>query len=162
PLHSGGARELRDSHDDRGAGCGLSETQLVELVPVHGRRNVRDLCHSHWRRGYGLDVLHTLQQHLFEHACAGDGCGSIHRRIWFQHLFWFYSRPAVYIMILPGMGVLSEVIPCFSRNRIFGYEWVAFSSVAIAVIGFLVWGHHMFVSTQSIYAGMVFSLLSYI
>src|SRR4051812_26672527 len=80
----------------------------------------------------------------------------------FQHLFWFYSHPAVYIMILPGMGVVSEVITCFSRKRIFGYRFVAFSSMAIAIVGFLVWGHHMFVSSQSIYAGMVFSLLSFI
>jgi cytochrome c oxidase subunit I len=78
----------------------------------------------------------------------------------FQHLFWFYSHPAVYIMILPGMGVISELIPCFSRKRIFGYNFVAFSSLAIAVLGFLVWGHHMFVSGQSVYAGMIFSLLS--
>jgi cytochrome c oxidase subunit I len=75
----------------------------------------------------------------------------------FQHLFWFYSHPAVYIMILPSMGVVSEVITCFSRRQIFGYHFVAFSSLAIAVLGFLVWGHHMFVSGQSIYAGMVFS-----
>ena len=80
----------------------------------------------------------------------------------FQHLFWFYSHPAVYIMILPGMGVISELIPCFSRKRVFGYEFVAFSSLAIAVLGFLVWGHHMFVSKQSVYAGMVFSLLSFL
>jgi cytochrome c oxidase subunit 1 len=75
-------------------------------------------------------------------------------------MFWFYSHPAVYIMILPGMGVISEVIACFSRNRVFGYEFIAFSSVAIAIIGFLVWGHHMYVSGQSMYAGMVFSLLT--
>ena len=80
----------------------------------------------------------------------------------FQHLFWFYSHPAVYIMILPGMGVVSELIPCFSRKPIFGYYFVAFASVAIAILGFLVWGHHMFVSSQSIYAGLVFSLLSYL
>jgi cytochrome c oxidase subunit 1 len=80
----------------------------------------------------------------------------------FQHLFWFYSHPAVYIMILPGMGVVSEVIACFSKKQIFGYHFVAFASMAIAVIGFLVWGHHMFVSSQSIYAGMVFSILSFI
>jgi cytochrome c oxidase subunit I len=80
----------------------------------------------------------------------------------FQHLFWFYSHPAVYIMILPGMGVISELIACFSRKRVFGYEFVAFSSLAIAVLGFLVWGHHMFVSGQSVYAGMVFSLLSFL
>jgi cytochrome c oxidase subunit I len=78
----------------------------------------------------------------------------------FQHLFWFYSHPAVYIMILPGMGVVSELITCFSRKRIFGYDFIAFSSLAIAVLGFLVWGHHMFVSGQSVYAGMIFSLLS--
>ena len=77
-------------------------------------------------------------------------------------MFWFYSHPAVYIMILPGMGVVSELITCFSRKRIFGYHFIAFSSVAIAVVGFLVWGHHMFVSSQSIYAGMVFSILSFI
>jgi len=80
----------------------------------------------------------------------------------FQHLFWFYSHPAVYIMILPGMGVISEVVTCFSRKKIFGYNFVAGASVAIAILGFLVWGHHMFVSSQSIYAGMVFSILSYL
>jgi cytochrome c oxidase subunit I len=80
----------------------------------------------------------------------------------FQHMFWFYSHPAVYIMILPGMGVVSELITCFSHKKIFGYEFVAFSSIAIAVIGFLVWGHHMFVSSQSVYAGMLFSIMSFI
>jgi cytochrome c oxidase subunit 1 len=78
----------------------------------------------------------------------------------FQHLFWFYSHPAVYLMILPGMGVVSEVITCFARKRIFGYAFIAFSSIAIAVLGFLVWGHHMFVSGQSVYAGLTFSFLS--
>jgi cytochrome c oxidase subunit 1 len=79
----------------------------------------------------------------------------------FQHLFWFYSHPAVYIMILPGMGVISEVIACFSRKRVFGYEFVALASIAIAVLGFLVWAHHMFVAGISLYAAMVFSFLSY-
>ncbi len=78
----------------------------------------------------------------------------------FQHLFWFYSHPAVYIMILPGMGVISEVISCFARKRVFGYGFIAFSSLAIAVLGFLVWGHHMFTSGQSVYAGLVFSFLT--
>jgi cytochrome c oxidase subunit 1 len=82
--------------------------------------------------------------------------------ILFQHMFWFYSHPAVYIMILPGMGVISELIPCFTRKPIFGYPWVACSSMAIAMLGFLVWGHHMFVSSQSVYAGMVFSALSFL
>jgi cytochrome c oxidase subunit 1 len=82
--------------------------------------------------------------------------------ILFQHLFWFYSHPAVYIMILPGMGVISELVTCFSRKPVFGYHFVAGASVAIAILGFLVWGHHMFVSSQSVYAGLVFSLLSYL
>jgi cytochrome c oxidase subunit 1 len=80
----------------------------------------------------------------------------------FQHLFWFYSHPAVYIMILPGMGVVSELITAFARRRIFGYGFVAFSSLAIALYGFMVWGHHMFVSGQSLYGSMVFSALSYL
>ena len=70
----------------------------------------------------------------------------------FQHLFWFYSHPAVYIMILPSMGVISELIACFARKRVFGYKFVAMSSVAIAVFGFLVWAHHMFVAGISLYA----------
>ncbi len=80
----------------------------------------------------------------------------------FQHLFWFYSHPAVYIMILPAMGVVSEIIPCFSRKRVFGYKAVAMSSIAIAVFGFLVWAHHMFVAGISLYAALVFSILSYL
>ena len=80
----------------------------------------------------------------------------------FQHLFWFYSHPAVYIMILPSMGVISEIVPCFSRKRIFGYHFVALASIAIAVIGFLVWAHHMFVAGMSLYAALIFSLLSYL
>jgi len=90
---------------------------------------------------------------IFDPALGGDP-------ILFQHLFWFYSHPAVYIMILPAMGVMSEVISCFARKRVFGYSFIAGSSLAIAALGFLVWGHHMFVSGQSVYAGMVFSVLS--
>jgi cytochrome c oxidase subunit I len=99
-------------------------------------------------------VERTLHVGFFDPALGGDP-------ILFQHLFWFYSHPAVYIMILPSMGVVSELIACFARKRIFGYSFVAFSSVAIAVISFLVWGHHMFVSGQSVYAGLIFSLLSF-
>ncbi len=79
----------------------------------------------------------------------------------FQHLFWFYSHPAVYIMILPAMGVISEVIACFSRRRIYGYRFVAYSSLAIGGLGFFVWGHHMFVSSQSVWAGLVFSFITF-
>jgi cytochrome c oxidase subunit I len=91
---------------------------------------------------------------VFDSALGGDP-------ILFQHLFWFYSHPAVYIMILPSMGVVSEIIATFARKAIFGYHFVAFSSLAIAVFGFLVWGHHMFVAGQSVYAALVFSILSY-
>lgn len=77
-----------------------------------------------------------------------------------QHLFWFYSHPAVYIMILPGMGVISELVAAMSRKQIFGYGFVAFSSLAIAIIGFLVWGHHMFLTGQSTYASVVFSFIT--
>lgn len=90
---------------------------------------------------------------VFDPARGGDP-------LLFQHLFWFYSHPVVYIMLLPAMGVVSEVITCFSRKRVFGYTFIAMSSLAIAVFGFLVWGHHMFVSGQSPYSAMVFSLLS--
>ena len=78
----------------------------------------------------------------------------------FQHLFWFYSHPAVYIMVLPAIGVVSELITTGAHKRIFGYWFVAYASMAIAVIGFLVWGHHMFVSGQSVFASTVFSFLS--
>jgi len=80
----------------------------------------------------------------------------------FQHLFWFYSHPAVYIMVLPAMGVVSEIIATFSRKRVFGYKFVAFASISIGVLGFLVWGHHMFVAGQSVYASTVFSFLSFL
>ena len=91
---------------------------------------------------------------VFDPAYGGDP-------VLFQHLFWFYSHPAVYIMVLPSMGIISEIVPTFARKQIYGYKFIAFSSVAIAVLGFLVWGHHLFVSGQSVYAGMVFSFLSY-
>ena len=100
-----------------------------------------------------LAIERTVKVGIFDPSIGGDP-------ILFQHLFWFYSHPAVYIMILPGMGVISELISNFSRKKIFGYEFIAFSSIAIAVFGFLVWGHHMFVSGQSIYAGLVFSFLT--
>ena len=100
-----------------------------------------------------LAIERVARVGIFDPAIGGDP-------ILFQHMFWFYSHPAVYIMVLPGMGVVSELISNFSRKKIFGYEFIAFSSIAIAVFGFLVWGHHMFVSGQSIYASLVFSFLS--
>ncbi len=102
-----------------------------------------------------LAAERLLHVGIFDPAVGGDP-------LLFQHLFWFYSHPAVYIMILPGMGVISELITAFSRKKIFGYTFVAFSSLAIAVISFIVWGHHMFVTGQSIYAGLVFSVLSFV
>lgn len=91
---------------------------------------------------------------IFDQTRGGDP-------VLFQHLFWFYSHPAVYIMILPAMGVMSELASTFSRKKIFGYSFVAFSSMAIAVFGFLVWAHHLFVAGISTYAAMVFSFLSF-
>jgi cytochrome c oxidase subunit I len=91
---------------------------------------------------------------IFDPALGGDP-------ILFQHLFWFFGHPEVYILILPSMGVISELVAAFARKRVFGYSFVAFSSVAIAVISFLVWAHHMFVTGMSIYAGLVFSALSF-
>src|SRR5499427_462615 len=91
---------------------------------------------------------------IFNPALGGDP-------LLFQHLFWFYSHPAVYIMILPGMGIISEVVCCFSRKRIFGYKAMALALLGIAVVGFLVWAHHMFVAGISLYAALIFSLLTY-
>jgi cytochrome c oxidase subunit 1 len=101
----------------------------------------------------GMERLFHLG--FFNPALGGDP-------ILFQHLFWFYSHPAVYIMILPAMGVISEIIPTFARKPLFGYRIMAAASLAIAVIGFLVWAHHMFVAGQSTYAALAFSLLTLI
>ena len=90
---------------------------------------------------------------IFDPALGGDP-------ILFEHMFWFYSHPVVYIMILPAFGVMSEVVACFSKKAVFGYRLIAYSSLAIAALGFIVWGHHMFVSGQSTYLGLVFSLLT--
>ncbi|HEY6447731.1 MAG TPA: cytochrome c oxidase subunit I [Acidobacteriaceae bacterium] len=95
----------------------------------------------------------TIGIGVFDPARGGDP-------LLFQHLFWFYSHPAVYVMILPGMGVISEVVACFSRKRVFGYTAVAFSSVAIGVFSFFVWAHHMFIMGISNYSALVFSLMT--
>src|SRR4051794_34041664 len=101
----------------------------------------------------GLERL--LRVGIFDPALGGDP-------ILFQHLFWFYSHPAVYIMILPAFGVINQIVPCFSRRPIFGYKMMSTAMMSIAVVGFLVWGHHMFVSGKSMYSGMIFSALSMI
>ncbi len=97
----------------------------------------------------------TIGIGIFDPALGGDP-------VLFQHFFWFYSHPAVYIMILPAMGVMSEVVTAFSKKDIFGYKMMAYSSLSIAIISFLVWGHHLFVSGQSDYAATVFSLLTFL
>ena len=97
-------------------------------------------------RAFGIGV--------FDPALGGDP-------VLFEHLFWFYSHPAVYIMVLPGMGVISEIIPAFAQKKLFGYKFVAYSSIALASLTFLVWGHHMFVNGQSETASLVFSILSF-
>src|ERR1700712_2717096 len=107
-----------------------------------------------------ITVLLVVAERLFQIGVFDPAFGG--DPLLFQHLLWFYSPPAVYVMILPAMGVVSEVIPCFARNPIFGYRSMAYAIMTIASVGFLVWGHHMFVSGQSLAASMVFSLLSFI
>jgi cytochrome c oxidase subunit 1 len=92
---------------------------------------------------------------IFDPRMGGDP-------VLFQHFFWFYSHPAVYIMIVPGMGVISEIIATFSRRDIVGYMFIAMSSLGLALVGFLVWGHHLFVAGMSEYATMVFSALTFL
>jgi cytochrome c oxidase subunit 1 len=92
---------------------------------------------------------------IFDSRVGGDP-------LLFQHLFWFYSHPAVYIMVLPAMGVVSEIITVGARRKIFGYAFMVYAMIAIAVVGFLVWGHHMFVSGQSAYANIAFSFMSFV
>jgi cytochrome c oxidase subunit 1 len=100
-----------------------------------------------------LMVERALQVGIFDPALGGDP-------VLYQHMFWFYSHPAVYIMILPGMAVISECVAAFTRKRIFGYKFVAFSSLGIAFLGFLVWAHHLFVAGISVYSALVFSFLT--
>jgi len=102
-----------------------------------------------------MGIERTFGIGVFEPGLGGDP-------LLFQHLFWFYSHPAVYIMVVPAMGVASEIISCFCRNPVFGYRFMAYAILAIAAFGFVVWGHHMFVSGQSAYAGTVFSLLTFL
>jgi cytochrome c oxidase subunit 1 len=108
----------------------------------------------------GITVLMLIVERafgigIFDPSLGGDP-------VLFQHFFWFYSHPAVYIMIVPAFGVISEVIAVYSRKRIFGYKFIALSSLAIAILGFLVWGHHMFTSGQSVLAGTIFSAITFL
>jgi cytochrome c oxidase subunit 1 len=100
-------------------------------------------------------VERTIGLGIFSPELGGDP-------VLFQHMFWFYSHPAVYIMILPSLGIINELIAASCKKRIFGYPFVAFSNLAIAVFGFIVWGHHMFATTQSMYSSMVFSVISFL
>src|SRR5256885_1052933 len=102
-----------------------------------------------------LAAERVLHFGFFDPAVGGDP-------VLFQHLFWFYSHPAVYIMVLPAMGVISELVAAGCRKPVFGYSFVAFASLAIAVLGFLVWGHHMFVAGESVYSALIFSILSFL
>ncbi|SMO89926.1 Cytochrome C and Quinol oxidase polypeptide I [Fodinibius sediminis] len=92
---------------------------------------------------------------IFDPALGGDP-------VLYQHFFWFYSHPAVYIMIVPGFGIVSEIVTTFSKKHIFGYWAIALSSLAIAFISFLLWGHHMFVSGQAPLASVIFSFLTFL
>ena len=108
----------------------------------------------------GITLLLLVMERVFSVGIFDPRLGG--DPVLFQHFFWFYSHPAVYIMILPGMAIISEIIPVFSRRTIFGYKAIAYSSVAIALISFLVWGHHMFVSGQSQLATVIFSFLTFL
>src|SRR5579872_5429254 len=102
-----------------------------------------------------LMLERVFQIGIFDSRIGGDP-------VLFQHFFWFYSHPAVYIMILPGMAIISELIPTFSRKTIFGYRAIAYASVSLALVSFIVWGHHMFVAGQSELANVVFSALTFL
>jgi cytochrome c oxidase subunit 1 len=108
----------------------------------------------------GITLGLSLVEHIFKIGIFLPEYGG--DPVMYQHFFWFYSHPAVYIMVLPAMGVQSELIATFSRKHVFGYKAIAWSSIAIAAIGFIVWGHHMFVSGQSPTAGVIFSFLTYL
>lgn len=124
---------------------GIYATALIQVLatPVLGITMVLAIFERYFHIG------------IFDARLGGDP-------VLFQHFFWFYSHPAVYIMILPGMAIISEIIPVFSKKTMFGYRAIAFSSVSIALIGFLVWGHHMFTSGQSDLASAIFAFLTFL
>jgi len=102
-----------------------------------------------------LLIERVFQIGIFDSRIGGDP-------VLFQHFFWFYSHPAVYIMILPGMAIISEIIPTFCRKTIFGYRAIAYASVSLALLSFLVWGHHLFVAGESDLANVIFSALTFL
>ncbi|HEU5075858.1 MAG TPA: cytochrome c oxidase subunit I [Polyangiaceae bacterium] len=108
----------------------------------------------------GITLLMLIVERLFHIGIFDPKLGG--DPVLFQHFFWFYSHPAVYIMIVPAFGVISEIIAVFSRKKIFGYKFIALSSVAIAILGFFVWGHHMFTSGQSVLAGAIFAAITFL
>ncbi len=124
---------------------GIYSTALIQVLatPVLGITLVLLML----ERNFGIGI--------FDPRIGGDP-------VLFQHFFWFYSHPAVYIMILPGMAIISELIPTFSHKTIFGYRAIAYSSVSLALVSFIVWGHHMFVAGQSQLATVVFSALTFL
>ena len=124
---------------------GIYSTALIQILatPVLGITLVLLML----ERSFGIGI--------FDPRIGGDP-------VLFQHFFWFYSHPAVYIMILPGMAIISELIPTFSHKTIFGYRAIAYSSVALALVSFIVWGHHMFVAGQSQLATVIFSALTFL
>jgi cytochrome c oxidase subunit 1 len=124
---------------------GLYSTAVIQVLatPVLGITLLMLIA----ERAFGIGI--------FDPALGGDP-------VLYQHFFWFYSHPAVYIMIVPAFGVISEIITVFSRKRIFGYKFIALSSISIAILGFLVWGHHLFVSGQSVLAGTIFSAITFL
>ena len=142
-------------HRLRAPGMTWMRLPLVRLVDLRRQRRHADrdpgpgdgpFC---WRIEFMLDVG------LFDPARGGDPL------LW-QHMFWFYSHPAVYIMILPAMGVVSELIPCYARRPIFGYAGMVYALMSIAILSFFVWGHHMFTAGISIYSAVIFSLMTFL
>jgi cytochrome c oxidase subunit 1 len=144
-LHLDGLELHRHHSQDACAGADMVPPAALYLVALCNELDSgagNSGCRHYVVAAHGGEYL---PRGVFDPSLGGDP-------VLFQHLFWFYSHPAVYIMVLPGFAVISEVITCMSRKPIFGYKFIAFSSIAIAIFGFLVWGHHLFVSSQSAYA----------
>jgi cytochrome c oxidase subunit I len=150
-----GVNFIATMHKLRPPGMGMYDMPLF-LWAIYATALIQILATPVLAITLGLSLVeHTFHIGIFLPEYGGDP-------VMFQHFFWFYSHPAVYIMVLPAMGVQSEIIGTFSHKRIFGYKAIAWSSIAIAAIGFVVWGHHMFVSGQSPTAGVIFSFITFL